>query len=124
MEKLQIYYQASKTDKNMKSLTISYYDFDEQTNTFKQKIVLEKDHDKYKIKRMYGWLGNIRPFMESIDLKKCNSSQPAPDDAYFYIKYGDQTLTTNNPDDIRSLLDWVKFDEIITYDLSMYTKCE
>jgi hypothetical protein len=124
-DKLQIYYQPAQPNAEaFKSLTISYYEFDEQHRTFKQKIILEKAGEKYKIKRWIGQLGSIKPFLEELDLSNYKSSSVQSDEAYFYIKYGDQTLSTSNREDIKELLKWIRFDEILSYDLSEYKKCD
>lgn len=123
MEKLQVYYQTYKNNVFHESLTISFYDFDEQTNTYKQKIILEKNGEKYKIKRL-NTLDDIKEFINNLDLTKFNCEKVNTDESYFYIKHGNQTLMANNAEDIRELLDWMQFDEIAKYDLDMYTKCD
>lgn len=125
MEKLQIYFQPIQKDPDhLESLTISYYDFDEKTCTYREKIVLEKGGNKYKIKRWLGQLGAIKPFLEKLDLKNYKASDLNPGDAYFYIKYGEQVLATSNQDDIEDILSFCHFDDIIAYDLSQYKKCD
>ena len=53
MDKLQIYYQPIQDNPDhLKSLTISFYDFDEVAGTYKKKIVLEQDGSKDKIKNV------------------------------------------------------------------------
>lgn len=125
MEKLQIYYQPIQKDlEHLESLTISYYDFDEKTHTYRQKIVLEKGGEKYKIKRWLGQLGAIKPFLNELDLRNYQSSDVNPGDEYFYIKYGEQVLATSKREDIQAILNWCRFDDIIGYDLKEYKKCE
>ena len=123
LQKLQIYFQPVQHSEHLESLTISYDDFDETSNTFKQKIVLERDGAKYKIKRWLGALGSIKPFLESLDISKYKFTDVNLGDAYYYVKYGEQFLATSNADDIRELLDWVNFDEIQGYGLEEYQKC-
>lgn len=123
LQKLQIYFQPVQTNPDhLESMTISYYDFDEERNTYKQKIVLEKDGAKYKIKNVRDNLDEIKSFLESLDISKFNSTDVGNGDAYFYVKHGDQFIATSNADDIRELLDWAKFDEIQGYGLEEYQK--
>ena len=124
LNKLQIYHQPIQINPDhLESLTISYSDFDEVRNTFKEKIVLERDGVKYKIKRVMEQLSAIRPALETIDLTKYKSTDVNPGDAYFYVKYGDQTLATSDAENIKELLDLVHFHEIVGYDLEKYEKC-
>lgn len=124
LNKLQIYHQPIQTNpEHLESLTISYYDFDETHNTYKQKIVLERDGVKYKIKKCVGALGAIKPFLTALDIYKFSSADVNPGDAYYYVKHGDKSLATSNADDIKELLDWARFEEIAGYDLDMYQKC-
>ena len=123
LQKLQIYYQPVQTHPDfLESLTISYADFDEQHKTYRQKIVLEKNGEKYKIKRYNGSLGGIKVWLETLDITKYKSTDVNPGDAYFYIKHGDKFMATSNAEDIRELLNWVHFDDILGYDLSEYNK--
>ena len=125
LQKLQIYHQPIQTNPDhLESLTISYDDFDDAHNTYKQKIVLERNGVKYKIKRYINSLDAIRPMLESLDLAKYSSTGVKTGDAYYYVKYGDQFVATSDPDNIKELLDWAKFDEILGYDLSEYKKCD
>lgn len=125
MEKLQIYYQPIQKDpEHLESLTISYYDFEEKTCTYREKIVLEKGGEKYKIKRWLGQLGGIRPFLEKLDLKKYTASDVNPGDAYFFIKHGENSLATSNREDIEDILKFCQFDKVLSYDLSEYKKCD
>jgi hypothetical protein len=125
LQKLQIYYQPVQTNPDfLESLTVSYYDFDEEHNTYRQKIVLEKDGVKYKIKHYLGSLNAIRSFIETLDITKYKSSDINSGDAYYYVKHGDKFLATSNLEDIRELLDWARFDEIREYSLDKYEKCE
>ena len=102
LQKLQIYYQPVQTNPDfLESLTISYSEFDEQHLTYKQKIVLEKDGVKYKIKRYVGGLPAIKPWMEPLDITKYKSTDVNPGDAYFYVKHVDKFLATSNAEDIR-----------------------
>jgi hypothetical protein len=125
MEKLQVYYQPIQTNPDhLESLTISYYDFDEKTCTYKEKIVLERGGEKYKIKRYIGHLPAIKPFLEKLDLANYKASDVNPGDRYFYIKYGDKVLATSNDDDIKDILEFIHFDTVLGYDLSEYKKCD
>lgn len=125
LQKLQIYYQPVQTNPDhLESFTVSYYDFDEGCKTYKEKIVLEKDGAKYKIKNVRDNLDEIKPFLESLDISKFNSTDVNPGDAYFYVKHGDRFIATSNAEDIRELLDWAGFVKIQGYGLEKYTKCD
>lgn len=124
-DKFQIYYQPKENSlEGFKSLTISYYEFDEKHQTYRQKIVLEKDGAKYKIKKYLGAFGAIKPFLQNLALDSYKSSDVNPGDEYFYIKYGDKTIMTSDREDISSILNFARFDEILKYDLSEYKKCD
>jgi hypothetical protein len=85
---------------------------------------LEKNGEKYKIKRYLGMLGSIRPMLNNLDLTKLKSTGVVPGSAYYYVKFGEQSFATSNADDIKDLLDWTQFDKITKYDLSQYHKCD
>lgn len=125
MEKLQVYFQPVQTDpEHLESLTISLYDFDEKTYTYREKIVLERGGEKYKIKKWWGQLGAIRPFLEKLDLSNYTASDVNPGEAYFYIKHGDKVLATSKREDIADILEFCHFDKIAAYDISEYQKCD
>ena len=121
--KLQIYYQPAKNENAlMKSLSISYYEFDVEHNTYREKIVLEKDGEKYKIKRYWGTLGSFLPKISKINLSQYPKTEVDLDKEYFYVKFGDQILATNNKEDIADILSIVNFDEILAYDITQYQR--
>jgi hypothetical protein len=124
-DKLQIYYQPANGNANgIKSLTVSFYEFDPPHNTYKQKIVLEIGDAKYKIKRYTGGYGALEPKLAAIDLIKYPQNRVSFAEDYFYIKFGDQVLTTNNKAEIQDLLDAFGFDTVLSYDISQYKKCD
>lgn len=125
MDKLQIYYQPPQDNPDhLKSLTLSFYDFDETAGTYKKKIVLEQDGSKYKIKDVLTNLEEIRKLIDSVDFAKYTATDVNPGDPYYFIKKGDLSFATGNASSIKALLDAVNFDEILAYDLSLYKKCD
>ena len=125
LQKLQIYYQPKQVNNAPHaSLTISYSDFDEMNGTYKKKIVLEQNGEKYKIKQYPTDLAAITSFLEALDLSDFKSSDIDYGASYYYIKYGEHVLATSNPEDIREILDWIRFDEIRAYELIQYKKCD
>lgn len=124
MYKLQIYYQpVQKNHAHLESLTISFSEFNEAQNTFKKKIVLERDGVKYKIKEYPKTLNEIIPFLSTLDITKYNSSDVNKEESYFFIKYDDKTISTSNAEDIKELLEWADFYSILAYDIDKYKKC-
>ena len=124
LNKLQVYYQPIQRHPDFhESLTISLYDFDEANDTFVQKIVREYLGAKYKIKKEMRGIDSIRAMLSTLDLSKYNSTDISSGDAYYYIKFGDHFLATSNAEDIRDILDFVQFDEIVGYSLDEYEKC-
>lgn len=123
-EKLQIYYEpGDNSEHQFKSLSVKYSEFDEENNTYKKKIVLEKNGEKYKIKQ-YLDFASIKPFLYSLNLDNYTSSGVQEDSGYFYIKFGEQRFSTSNKEDIREILEWAGFDEILGYELDKYEKCD
>ena len=125
MDKLQIYYQPVQDNPDhLKSLTLSFYDFDEVAGTYKKKIVLEQNGSKYKIKNVLTNLEEIRVLIDSVDFANYTATDVNPGDPYYFIKKGDRSLATGNASSIQALLDAVHFDEILGYDISLYKKCD
>lgn len=125
MRKLQIYYQPVQTNPDhLESLTVSIYEFNETENTYKKKIVWEKDGSKYKIKEVLTDLDFVREKLSVLDIASYKSTDVNPGDAYYFVKHGDLSMATSNPNDIKDLLDWFGFDEIVKYDESRYVKCD
>ena len=119
--KLQVYYQP-KANSEIKSLSISYYDFDLEHHTYRHKIVLEKGGEKYKIKNYWGTLNGLLPKLEKIDLQKYPKTEVDKNEDYFYIKTDDCDYITNSADDIVDILELVQFYEVLNYDISKYKK--
>ena len=119
--KLQVYYQPAKNS-DIKSLTISYYDFDLEHKTFRHKIVLEKGGEKYKIKTYWGTLNGLIPKIESINLQKYPKTEVDKNKDYFYIKMDDCDYATNSAEDIQDILELVQFYEVLNYDIKKYEK--
>ena len=114
MEKLQVYFQPRQhTPADQQSWSVSLYDFDKENNTYTQKVVLETVNHKYKLKNIKNDLSDILAFLESLDITKYKCSDVNPGDDYYYVKHGDITLATSNPEDIKELLDWMHFDELL-----------
>lgn len=125
MDKLQIYYQPVQDNPDhLKSLTLSFYDFDETARTYKKKIVLEQCGNKYKIKEILTNLDEISELINSVDFKKYTATDVNPGDPYYFIKKGDLSFATSSTASIQELLDAVHFDEILGYDISLYKKCD
>lgn len=121
MEKYQLYYQPKKNTSDIKSLSISYYDIDDKTCTFRMKIVLERADGKYKIKKYLGSMGSILRW-RNVDISALPQTDADKEQAYFYIKTASHDYMTNNKDDITEILNIVNFDTILKYDISEYTK--
>jgi hypothetical protein len=119
--KLQVYYQP-KANSDIKSLSISYYDFDEQHCTYRYKVVLEKDGEKYKIKKYWGNFPAFLRKFSQIDLSKYPKTDVDKSEDYFYIKFGNMDYITNHAEDIADILSLVHFYEVLDYDISMYKK--
>lgn len=125
MDKLQLYYQPSKNNPDdIKSLSISYYDSNPEDNTYKQKIVLEKNGEKYKIKRCVNKLNEIVPFIDQLSLFNYKDGNVDFEQSYYHVKFGDGVYITNNAEDIRDLLNFMNFDEVMRYDANMYQRCD
>lgn len=119
--KFQIYYQPEKGNlEGIKSFTVSYYDFDFEHNTYRRKMVLEKDDQKYKIKEFWGNIGVFK-IINAIDFSKLPKDDVDYDKAYFYIKYGDNIYATNNKESIKDILDSLFFDSLLSTDIAKYT---
>ena len=119
--KLQVYYQPAKNS-DIKSLSISYYDFDLQHHTYRHKIVLEKGGEKYKIKNYWGTLNGLLSKFEKIDLQNYPKTEVDKSKDYFYIKMDDHDYMTNSAEDIQDILDLIRFNEVLNYDMSKYKK--
>ena len=125
LQKLQIYYQPKQINNEPHaSLTVSYSDFDEMNGTYKKKIVLEQNGEKFKIKNYPTNFAEVKAFLEALDLSNFKSSDVDYGESYYYIKHGEHVLATSNPEDIREILDWVGFDKIRAYELSQYKRCD
>ena len=121
MEKIQVYYQPEKNSGNIKSLSISYYDFNEKELTYRHKITLERDDGKYKIKGYYGSLPAILP-LRKITLSDRPHHEVDKNLAYFYVKTEVEEYLTNDRKDIEDILNFIHFDEVLNYDISKYKK--
>lgn len=121
MEKYQVYYQPKKNTSDIKSLSISYYDIDEDTKTYRFKVVLERADGKYKIKEYWGCLGTVIK-LRGVDMTTLPKRDVDKDDTYFYIKTATHEYMTNNRADIEAILGIVQFDTILKYDISKYYK--
>lgn len=114
--KFQIFYQPNKNQrKRLESFSLSYYDFDMNTNTCKEKIVLEKNREKYKIKRECNEALKITETLEKLDLSKKAKHTVDLNDEVYCVKCGEQNYSTNNSEDIKELLMDLKFDELFAY---------
>lgn len=119
--KLQVYYEP-KTNSEIKSLSITYCDFDLQHHTHKYKVVMEKGGAKYKIKQYLDTSDRLLSKLATINLKEYPKTDVDKTQDYFYIKMDDCDYATNCTTDIQDILDFIKFYEVLNYDISKYEK--
>jgi hypothetical protein len=113
IEKFQIFYQPSKTKrKGIESFSLSYYDFEPDMSECKEKIVLEKNGKKYKIKRQFEKLDTLLPVLNNFDLNKYKVDKVNYDDATYCIQYNNDNISTNINKKLEELLSQLKFDDL------------
>lgn len=119
--KFTLYYQPkTRVGEEIRSLSISFYDF-EPSGNYKKKVVLEKTNgEKYKIKEtLTGYnefLQKINAQLLVITKEECVDTT----DNYFYVQYGEHVLETNNKKNVQPLLDTIGFDDIWAQEVHKY----
>ena len=125
--KFIIYYQPPSVElTGLKSLTLSFSRLDEETNTYKQKLIAEaKDESgivqKYKISEFHIGLDKIQEkinavdFNQSFDKPEHNSTSPI-----FLIKYDDKKIETSNYNQVKEILELFRFSEMINISRKHY----
>jgi hypothetical protein len=113
IEKFQIFYQPSKIKrKGIESFSLSYYDFKPDMSACKEKIVLEKNGKKYKIKRQFENLDTLLPVLNNFDLNEYKVDKVNYDDATYCIQYNNDNISTNSNKKLEELLSQLKFDDL------------
>lgn len=111
MDKLQIFYQPRRTHPDFwDSVTLSFYDYDEEKGTYKSKIVCEIRGQTFKTKKLCGDLPVFTEKLQKLDLNNHKMNKVASGESYYYIKYGDLAVTTGSADEIRDILDLFNFE--------------
>ena len=110
MNKLQIYHQPHRAHPDFwDSVTLSFYDYDEEKNTYKMKIVCEIRGQTFKHKELRNDLPAIAEKLSRLNFANHSMAKVAPEQSYYYIKYGEVSATTANADDIADILELFDF---------------
>ena len=110
MNKLQIFHQPHRTHPDFwDSVTLSFYDYDEEKNTYKSKIVCELRGQTFKRKELRDDLPVLAEKLAKLDFANRSLSKVARAQSYFYIKYGDVSITTGSANEIQDILDLFGF---------------
>lgn len=110
MNKLQIFHQPHRNHPDFwDSVTLSFYDYDEEKGTYKTKIVCEIHGQTFKHKELRTDLPVIVEKLQHLDLTNRTFAKVAPGQSYYYIKYGDLAVTTGSPDEIADILETFNF---------------
>lgn len=114
MDKLQIFYQPRRTHPDYwDSVTLSFYDYNESQGTYKTKIVCEVRGETFKKKEVRTDLPVIAEKLANLVIANRASVKVSSDEAYFYIKYGDLSMTTSTAADIQDVLEQFNFQEAL-----------
>lgn len=114
MNKLQIFHQPHRTHPDFwDSVTLSFYDYDEEKNTYKMKIVCEIRGQTFKHKEVRNDLPVIAEKLQKLDLSGLPLAKVVPEQSYYYIKYGDVAVTTESTDSIADILEMFDFKQAL-----------
>ena len=114
MNKLQIFHQPHRTHPDFwDSVTLSFYDYDEDKNTYKSKIVCEIRGQTFKRKELRNDLPAFAEKLEKLDFANRKFTKIALEQSYYYIKYGDLAITTSSVNEIKDILDLFGFEEAL-----------
>ena len=110
MNKLQIYHQPHRTHPDFwDSVTLSFYDYDEEKNTYKMKIVCEIRGQTFKYKELRNDLPVFAEKLSKLTLASNLMAKIAPEQSYYYIKYGELSVATADADDVADILQLFDF---------------
>ena len=112
MNKLQIFHQPHRTHPDFwDSVTLSFYDYDEEKNTYKMKIVCEIRGQTFKRKELKNDLPAIADKLQKLNLSNRAFAKVAPGESYFYIKHGETSVTTATAAEIEDILELFDFKQ-------------
>ena len=110
MNKLQIYHQPRRNHPDFwDSVTLSFYDYDEEKNTYKMKIVCEIRGQTFKHKELRSDLPALVEKLNKIDFANYSMAKVVREESYYYIKYGEISATTSDAEDIADILELFNF---------------
>ena len=118
--KFQIFYQPRKSKrKEIESFSISYYDFDFDSKTYTEKLVLEKGGEKYKIKRCCEGLDELMSILSNIDITTYKEKDDVNMLSEVYCMQCDEhNYSTNDISDIEEILEQIHFYDKLEEHLS------
>lgn len=121
MNKLKIFYKP-KTDLRdvVPSFTLSYSEFDFKTGTCKEKLILEQNGEKQKIKNYVNKAAEIESIAKNIDPSLFIQEEYDINEALYCVKYNDDAVFMNDRSKIASLLDSLHFDELCNQTIAKF----
>jgi hypothetical protein len=117
VSKLMFYYEPAGRNPYTRSYTLSFSRLDPESNTYKQKAILQHWSDKrgnleeYKLKEVHIGVDKLLEKIEKIDFDK-KYSAPESGKETIYIYYGDRKIETSNVEEVRDILDMFDFFEL------------
>ena len=117
VSKLMFYYEPAGKNPYTRSYTLSFSRLDSESNTYKQKAILQHWSDKrnnleeYKLKEVHIGVDKLLEKIEKIDFDK-EYSAPKSGEETMYIYYGDKKIATSNIDEVRDILNMFNFFEL------------
>ena len=108
--KLMFYYEPGAKNPYTRSYTLSFSRIDEESNTYKQKAILQHWSDKrsnleeYKLKEVHIGTDKLMEKINRIDFDKVYSA-PKSGEETIYIYFGDKKIATSNVEEVRGILE-------------------
>lgn len=115
--KFMFYYEPGSKNPYTRSYTLSFSQIDEESNTYKQKAILQHWSDKrgnleeYKLKEVHIGTDKLMEKINRIDFDK-EYSAPKSGEETIYIYFGDKKIATSNLDEVRDILNDFDFVEL------------
>ena len=117
VSKLMFYYEPGAKNPYTRSYTLSFSRIDSESNTYKQKAILQHWSDKrsnleeYKLKEVHIGTDKLLEKISRIDFDKPYSA-PKTGEETIYIYYGDKKIATSNLEEVKEILKDFNFLEL------------
>ena len=117
ISKIIFYYEPGNKKKYTSSFTLSFSRINEETDTYKQKVILQHWSEKrnqleeYKMKEVHFGAKQLIEKIQKIDFTKQYES-PKSGEEMLFISYGDKKIYTGDMDAVKEVLDLFQLLEL------------